>query len=432
MVITATFRFFNSFGCNLRHVNRTELKFIKILHIPATLIIFTLLLPTFCLSAETVQFGINVPLTGAYSKQGEDQLRAYRLAINILNQRGGILGKKIVYSVRDTKTEEETARNNAIDLIRDGAIMITGGASSASAIAQAEICQQNNIVFMAGLTHSNSTTGENGHRHTFRWFNNGHQTAKALAQLLVDRFGQNAKYAFIYADYTWGQTVQSSLQRVIEDNGGTTVLNIPTKLGTKSYISFLLKAKRANPDVLVLVHFGKDMISCLKQTTQLQLREKMAIVVPLMELHMAHPLGPEVMQGVITSMPWYHGLSKKYQGSREFVGLFEHHYNKKPGSSAAVAWINIFQYAEAVERAGSFNHKTVIKALEGHHFQLLGGEEYWRSWDHQGIHPTYIAIGKTPEKSQGEWDLFHILAEKEGKGLARTRAENPITLEPLH
>lgn len=381
---------------------------------------------------EPVLLGFNVPLSGAYSKQGEDQLRAYKLAVKILNSRGGILGRTVIYSVKDTKTDGRVAKRNANELIDSGAVMVTGGSSSASAISQSEICQKRGVIFMAGLTHSNATTGKDGHRNTFRWYNNGHQSAKAMAQVLVEKFGGDAKYAFIYADYTWGQTVQESLQKVIEQNSGQVVLKTPTKLGTKSFISKLLKAKRMDPDVLVLIHFGKDMINCLKQVTLLKLRDEMAIVVPLMELHMAHPLGPKVMQGVITTLPWYHLLSEKYAGSREFVGLFEARYDKKPGNAAATGWVNMFQYADAVERAGSFDTQKVIRALEDHRFTLLTGEEYWRGWDHQGIHGTYIAEGKKPEESLDEWDLFEIISEGRGEDMARTREENPVVLEPLN
>ena len=382
-------------------------------------------------AVDTVMFGLNVPLSGAYAKQGEDQLKAYKLAIQKINENGGIIGKKVVYAVKDTKTNANTARENAKALIDDGAVMISGGSSSAVAIAQGEECQKAGVVFMAGLTHSNATTGKNAHRHSFRWYNNGHQTAKAMAQTLIDKFGTNAKYAFIYADYTWGQTVQKSVKEVVEKAGCTTVLNIPTKLGSKSFISALLKAKKAEPDVLVLVHFGADMVNCLKQATQLKLREKMAVVVPLMELHMAHGVGADIMQGIITSMCWYHGLSAKYEGSMNFVEAFEKEYNKKPGNAAAAAWVDVFQYADAVKRADSFDNKKVIKALEGHKFTLLLGEEHWRDWDHQGIHPTFVAIGKSPSDSKNEWDLFEIIAEQKGEDVARTREENPVELEPL-
>ncbi len=380
---------------------------------------------------DTVLFGVNVPLSGSYILQGEDQLKAYKLAIDEINKSGGVLGKKVVYSVKDTRTSANAARENAKALIAEGAVMISGGASSAVAIAQSEVCQEAGVVFMAGLTHSNDTTGKDAHRHCFRWYNNGHQTAKAMSNILIDKFGAQARYAYLYADYTWGKTVQQSMQKVVEAAGAATVLNASTELGQKSFISALLKARQADPDVLVLVHFGNDMVNCLKQAHQLRLKDKMAIVVPLMELHMAHGVGPEIMQGVLTSMCWYHGLSERFEGSKKFVDLFEKAYNKKPGNAAAAAWVAVFEYADAVKRAGSFDNVAVIKALEGHKFTLLLDEEYWRDWDHQGIHPTYVAVGKTPAESKNEWDLFNIIAEKSGEELARTREENPVKLEPL-
>jgi len=382
-------------------------------------------------SNDTVLIGLNVPLSGAYASQGEDQLKAYKLAIKLINDNGGILGKKVVYAIKDTQTKASVARENAKQFIKDGAIMITGGSSSAVAIAQSEECQKAGVVFMAGLTHSNATTGKNAHRHCFRWYNNGHQTAKAMAKILVEKFGKEAKYAYLYANYTWGITVQQSMQNVIEAAGCKTVFKEPTKLGAKSFLSSLLKVKRTNPNVLVLVHFGGDMINCLKQVNKLRLRKSMEIVVPLMELHMAHGVGPEIMQGITTSMCWYHGLSEKFEGSKKFVSEFEKEYNKKPGNAAAAAWVDIFQYADAVKRAGDFDHIKVIKALEGHRFTLLGNEEYFREWDHQGIHPTYVAVGKSPAESKDEWDLFKIIASKPGEEVARTREENPVKLEPL-
>ncbi|MEW5725447.1 MAG: substrate-binding protein [Thermodesulfobacteriota bacterium] len=395
------------------------------------LVVLAMLFFNLAQAQDTVLIGLNVPLSGSYAKQGEDQLKAYKLAIALVNEKGGILGKKVVFSIKDSETNAEVARANAKALIEEGAVMLTGGSSSAEAIAQAEVCQAAGVVFMAGLTHSNDTTGKDAHRHTFRWYNNGHQTAKALAPALVEKFGGQAKYAHIYADYTWGVTLQQSMQQMLEKAGGATVLVEPTKLGEKSFISVLLKAKQAAPDVLVVVEFGADMVNALKQATQLKLQEQMAIVVPLMELHMAHEVGPAIMQGVLTTKCWYHGLSEKYEGSKHFVEVFEKEYAKKPGNAAATAWVNIFQYADAVERAGSFDHVAVIKALEGHKFKLLVDEEYWRDWDHQGVHPTYVLVGKTPEESKDEWDLFQVIAEKKGEDLVRTKEENPVTLEPL-
>lgn len=382
-------------------------------------------------ASESVLVGFNVPLSGPYSLQGEDQLKAFLMGVDTLNDRGGILGQRVTYTIRDTATNPEKARLNAQEMIDEGARMITGGSSSAVAIAQAAVCQENKILCLAALSHSNATTGSGGHRYSFRWYNNGHQTSRAMAHTLSERFGPGTRYAFLYADYTWGRTVQKSMEEVITSSGGETVLNLATPLGAPTFISSLLQVKKARPDVLVMIHFGNDMVVSLKQATLLGLREKMKIVVPLMELHMAEPLGPEIMQGILTSMPWYQGLSKQFAGSKKFVEMFESRYHQKPGNSAATAWVNLQQYAEAVENAGSFDGPAVIRALEDHRFTLLGDEEYWRGWDHQGIHPTYVAVGKSPQMSRNKWDLFTILSEHKGENLARTREENPIQLEAL-
>ncbi len=309
--------------------------------------------------------------------------------------------------------------------------MVTGGSSSSVAIAQCEECQKAGVVFMAAATHSNATTGKNGHRHCFRWYNNAHQTAKILGRTLAGKYGKKAKYAFLYADYTWGMSVQESMKAIIEKQGGSVILVQPTKPGLKSFLSHLVKVKKLRPDVLVLVLFGKDMINCMNQADKMNTRKEMDIVLPVMELNLARAIGPKLMEGVITTMCWYHGLEDRFDGSKRFVGAFKKEYKRKPGNTAAVAWVDMFQYADAVERAGSFDAPAVIKALEGHEFTLLGGGEHWRDWDHQGIHPTYVVVGKSPSKMADEWDLFKIIDLQEGEELARTREENPVQLESL-
>jgi ABC-type branched-subunit amino acid transport system substrate-binding protein len=128
-------------------------------------------------TGSTVTLGFNVPQTGAYADEGADELRAYKLAVDHLNGVGdggmlntfsskvldgtGILGKKVTYVTGDTQTKSDAARASARSMIeKDGAIMITGGSSSGVAVAVQALCQEAGVIFMAGLTHSNDTTGK--------------------------------------------------------------------------------------------------------------------------------------------------------------------------------------------------------------------------------------------------------------------------------
>src|SRR5262249_39148853 len=141
-------------------------------------------------SGPSITIGLNLPLTGAYADEGADELKAYQLAIDHLNGKGdgglipllkpaepglkagkGILGKEVKYVPSDSSAQPDPARAGATQMIqRDGAIMITGGSSSSEAVAVQALCQDRGIIFMAGLTHSNDTTGKDRRRYGFRHF----------------------------------------------------------------------------------------------------------------------------------------------------------------------------------------------------------------------------------------------------------------------
>lgn len=389
-----------------------------------------------------VVIGVNVPLSGSYRMQGKDEEGAYKLAVEQINAAGGVLGKKISYVIRDTHTNPQIAKKNALELIKKyNAVMVTGGSSSAVAVAQSDVCQKNDRIFMAALTHSNATTGylvtkagfviQKAHRHTFRWYFNAWMTGKALGPFLVKRFGKGAEYFYITADYTWGHSLEESLRLATEAAECDTVGVLRTPLGQKDFTNELLKVKQRKPDVLVLSLFGQDLITALKQADALQIKKETKIVVPLMELNMAHGVGFDALDGVYSTVNWYWRLADRYAGSKAFVSAFRAKYGKAPGSSAAAAWVAVHEWVSAVKRAASFDAGAVIKALEGHKFTLLKDEEQWRSWDHQAVSSVYIVTGKSRKAAQGEWDLLKIVGQKKGSEVVRSREENPVFLEPL-
>jgi ABC-type branched-subunit amino acid transport system substrate-binding protein len=291
---------------------------------------------------------------------------------------------------------------------------------------------------MACLTHSDATTGydldpKTGekaaqalNRYIFRWYSHAWMSAHAASEYLINKFGKTAKYYYITADYTWGWTVEKSFRKVLEAAGAQTIGAARSPLGEKSFVKYLLDAKAAKPDVLVLVQFGKDMINSLKQATAMGLKKDLKIVVPLMELYMAKGAGPEAMEGIIATSPWEWQLQDKYPGTKEFVEKFKARYGTPPGNAAAAAWVAIKTYAEGVKKAGTTDAQPVVKALESMKFTILKGEEYFRDWDHQAMTSTLMLEGKSAADMQGEWDLVKILDEIPGEKVAPSKEDNPV------
>jgi ABC-type branched-subunit amino acid transport system substrate-binding protein len=379
-------------------------------------------------TGSTVTLGFNVPQTGAYADEGADELRAYQLAVEHINGEGdggmlntfsskaltgaGINGKKVVYVTGDTQTKSDAARASAKRMIeRDGAIMITGGSSSGVAIAVQGLCQEAGVIFMAGLTHSNDTTGKDKKANGFRHFFNAYMSGAALAPVLKANYGSDRKAYHLTADYTWGWTQEESIAAATEALGWETIKKVRTPLGAGDFSQYITPVLNSGADVLILNHYGRDMVNSLTNAVQFGLRDKQvngndfAIVVPLYSRLMAQGAG-EAVKGIFGSTNWHWSLSD--EGSKAFVKSFGQKYGFPPSQAAHTTYCQALLYADACQRAGTFNPCGVVEALEGFEFDGLGnGPTLYRAADHQCFKDVLVVKGN--ENPTSQFDILEVV-----------------------
>jgi branched-chain amino acid transport system substrate-binding protein len=397
---------------------------------------------------DTVKIGMNFPKSGPYKNVGIDQWRATKLAVEEINKLGGILGKKVEVVWRDSMSKVPVTKKNIIELIEiEKVAMIFGGVSSGVAIMGSKLCQEKGVLFMPSLTASNATTGKEGHRHTFRVCYNAWMGAKVLGKYLKDKF-PGKKYFYVTADYTWGWSTEESLRKFTETEDrkahGSTLTKFPgaTELDIRKALN---KAVSSKADILVCILFGKDMETAMQLATDMKIKKKMQIVVPLLELSQAENAGAEAMEGIIGTADWNWKVPYQYGYSKgkEFVDKFAKINKRYPCWGASTTYTILYEYKSAVERAQSFEAAKVIKALEGHKFTLLKDEQEWRDFDHQCIQSVYLVqceSAKIVNKDKYKLDYFKILEQYSGTDIVRTKkeweadrkkADKPLTLEAL-
>ncbi len=418
---------------NTQIINQLEVSWRRlfILLTAVTIILF----PAFAVNSENriVKIGLNYPETGPYSVQGLDQFRAAELARDEINADGGILGHKIDLVWRDSKSRVDTTISNVSDLIDNEQVkMVFGGSASSVAVAASQICQEKKVVFFATLTYSTTTTGIDAHRHTFRECYNAWMGAKAIGTHLKKYFpAQTKKYFYITADYTWGHTTEASVRHFsgTKDNIRYKGIKTPFPDATeKDLKKAILFARMMKPDVLVLVLFGQDMSTAIRQATILGLKNKIQIIVPSLTLGMADNSGPKVMEGVIGTLPWCWKVPYQYDYAKgkEFVETFAKKFNRYPSTSGASAYTILYQYKYAVESAQSFDSTAVIRSLEGHRYTSLKDEQIWRTFDHQSVQSVYTVKCKSKAevtKDVFNMDYFEIIGMMPGNEAVRTRDE---------
>ena len=379
-------------------------------------------------TGSTVTFGFNVPQTGSYADEGADELRAYQLAVEHINGEGdggmlntfsskalggnGVNGKQVVFVTGDTQTKSDAARASAKRMIeKDGAVMITGSSSSGVAIAVQGLCQEAGVIFMAGLTHSNDTTGKDKRANGFRHFFNTEMSGAALGPVLKNAFGSDRVAYHLTADYTWGWSQEGSIKKYTEQLGWATTAAVRTPLGAGDFSQYITPVLSSDADVLVLNHYGRDMVNSLTQAVQFGLRDRQAngkdfaVVVPLYSRLMAQGAGENV-KGIFGSTNWHWSLPD--EGSKAFVRSFGQKYGFPPSQAAHTCYSQAILYADACQRAGSFRPSAVGAALEGFTFDGLGnGPTEYRAADHQCFKDVLVVKGK--EEPTSKFDVLEVV-----------------------
>ena len=155
---------------------------------------------------DSVFIGITVPRTGTYAVQGEDELKGYELAVEHINAGNplikkispkttkGVLGKQVKYGVTDSAAKPNDAVQAQQRYITENkAVLMTGSTSSAVAVALNKLAQREKVLYVAGISGSNDTTGKAGVGYGFRQCFYGETAANAIGPVLVKALGQARK-----------------------------------------------------------------------------------------------------------------------------------------------------------------------------------------------------------------------------------------------
>ncbi|WP_170786931.1 ABC transporter substrate-binding protein [Ruegeria lacuscaerulensis] len=366
-------------------------------------------------NGSTVTFGFNAALSGPFSEEGNDQLRGQKLAVEHLNGQGdggclnafssralagnGVLGKKVTFVVADSEGKASKAHSSAKAMINsDGAVMLNGGSTSGEAIAVQNLCQDAGVIFMAGLAHTNDLTGKEKKANGFRNYFNAYMTGASLAPVLAAELGTDRRAYHLSADYNWGWSQEEAIVASTEALGWQTVNRVKTTLTSTEFTTHIASILNSGADVLILNHYGANLEDSLASALQFGLLDKVAngkdfkIVVPVLSDLMAARAGASI-KGVLGSMNWNWQLQDK--GTKAFVSSFQEAYGFPPSIAAQTGYSQILLYADAVERAGTFNPCGVVEALEDFEFDGLGnGPSWYRGADHQCFKDVLVVQGR--------------------------------------
>src|SRR5512145_1540970 len=159
-------------------------------------------------AADTIKLGGMYPLSGRAEALGRECKLGSELAVQEINAKGGVLGRKFeLLSADDKANVQESVNLSKRYIQKDGVDFLFGVVSSAGALAVAEVAKQEKIIFMDTIGSTDGVTKEKWNRYTFRSGMCNSQEANSLALYTASKHKKLTKFYNIGPDYEYGRTM---------------------------------------------------------------------------------------------------------------------------------------------------------------------------------------------------------------------------------
>jgi len=372
-------------------------------------------------SETPVKIGNIDPRTGTYAALGENQIRGATMAVAELNQKGGILGRPVQLLVEDSQGLPGPAIGKAQKLVnQDKVDFLMGSVSSAVSASLSQFAQQHNLIYVDTGGHADDITGKKCSWNTFRTCSTTWMLTAGDFGLLYKKFGK--KWFFLTPDYAFGHALYADYVAQLQQAGGTAVGNALAPLGTTDFSSYLIQARAANPDVLICLQAGDDLVNLLKQAVQFGMDKQMAVAGAMQELEVLEALPPAALLGWWT-FEWYWN-QPGVPHVAEFVSAYKTKFGKVPTARSWFGYASAHALALAANQAKTLDAQKVAKALEGlelpPEIALQPGKCYYRAEDHQMI--ANMFPGSVPKDATYP-NLFEVAQTVPGGTIAKSPAE---------
>jgi branched-chain amino acid transport system substrate-binding protein len=375
---------------------------------------------------DKIKVGILVPLTGTFAAVAETQRDGALLAIDVINNRGGLnmpWGKvKVEGVVADDEAKLDVGVRRYRYMVSEG-VKGVGGQSWAplafaiNAVVQKEPMPYFPVCVLAKEAFQKGRLADSTFAAAYSPWTVGYMAGSAATKTL----GKKKVFFLARAD-SWGWDIRDGVYAAAKENGATIVGYDEVSLGTADYTTILQKVRAAKPDVFIAAQFAGDAVALLKQVHQMGLNKEMTIFNAFMTNVVAKGIPPEALEGVYSMHYLYHDLSefedKEIAKSvKELSDLYQAKYKMPIDSYAAIAYIAYMEMFRGMEQAKSFDPKAVSAALvaSGGEFQTPKGPAKWRQ-DHAAVYKyaAFLVRGKGPSEQKRAWDLFRVVGYQGG------------------
>ncbi len=233
----------------IKNMNKNNKILISLVVIIIVIILGSLLINNKPASTEPIKFGFIAPLTGDAAIYGTDERNATALAVQEINNAGGVNGRKIEVLYEDGKCNGKDAANSAQKLVNvDQVRVIIGGGCSSETLAAAPVAEANKVILFSPFSSSPAITDAGDY--VFRNYPSDSEVVRQQARLVIN-YGYK-KIAIISENSDYAISSKTIFSDEVKKQGAQIVADEIFAQGARDFKTNILKIKSANPDAIFI------------------------------------------------------------------------------------------------------------------------------------------------------------------------------------
>ena len=319
--------------------------------------------------------------------------KGWEMAIEEINAKGGVLGKKLEVISRDDGANPGEAVRAAEELVtREGVVALAGTFLSNVGLAVTNFAGQKKVFFLAAEPLTDKITWADGNKYTFRL---RASTYMQVAMLMPGALAaKKKKWALVYPNFEYGQSAAENFKMLIKQSQPDVefVTEQAPPLGKIDAGAVAQALDDAKPDAIFNVEFGADLAKFVREgNTRGTFKDRFVVSLLTGEPEYQDPLKDESPQGwLVTGYPWNKIHTKEHDA---FLQAYQKKYNDYPRLGSIVGYVTMKSLAAGIAKAGSTDTRKLVEAFEGLKLDSPFGPFQYRAIDHQATMGAFV--GKT-------------------------------------
>ena len=294
---------------------------------------------------ETIKIGVVLPLTGDGAAYGQKEKEGVELAIDEINNSGGINGVKLTGKYEDSQGAPGPAVSATQKLItQDKVKIIIGDAFSSPTLAMVPITDKNKIILMSPSASSPKLSGAS--QYFFRIWPSDIAEGSQMAEIAMGRMKLRS-FATLTGNNEYAQGLRGVFETTVTKNGGKILVSEIYNEGDKDFRSQLTKIKSASPDAIYLAGYYKEFALILKQAREIGIKSQFLSCGTFHEPEIIKIAG-KAAEGVVFVQPYFDRKSPD-PAIQKFVLNYEKKFNSEAGVYAAHSYDAMMTLGEAMK-----------------------------------------------------------------------------------